>query len=418
MPFGNGKTAYKKAGFPDVGFLTLFDFPNIPIEVAKLGAGRSREVYHVINASSYHFIGGDNVVVKMEVQCPPDVNDCAVGEYGGRNDWRTNEHELKTIKEDPNSKFSPEVIEPGLTYGHITNCWGKLTPVCILFMRCLENPDLQDAVDLAACIQDDTMINYLCRGGVRAILEAARVNICGGDMRLDNVGMTANKEVIICDLGGSKPASCKNVKASICTFLKSMADALAKHGGVLHFDVHSDWTQESTPSEEKIRYFDLLCCSFTSSNAPVTTWSSIQGGWEATMPKTPDTWSFIQGTPPPPPCYTWEEHIYTDTKTGVKRPYYFDIVNSHSQWNFPTGECVRKVTTTAASVGFSASSTSSFLNITMAAPDGEMWCLACGRMMDESHKKSRKHESRSLWWEKANEAEKEAWAAYTREKLM
>ena len=37
------------------------------------------------------------------------------------------------------------------------------------------------------------------------------------DIRLDNVGMVVIK-VVICDLGGSKPATCKNVKVSIMTF--------------------------------------------------------------------------------------------------------------------------------------------------------------------------------------------------------
>ena len=37
------------------------------------------------------------------------------------------------------------------------------------------------------------------------------------DIRLDNLGMAVIK-VVICDLGGSKPATCKNVKVSIMTF--------------------------------------------------------------------------------------------------------------------------------------------------------------------------------------------------------
>ena len=147
MPFGNAPTSFKSAGFPKRGFLRLFEFHNQPIEVAKLGAGQSREVYRVV--SKYPFIGEGEVIVKMEVQCPPDVEDNAVGKYGGRNDWRTNEHELKAVKKDAASKFSPEVAEPGLKYGHVTNRWGKLTPVCALFARYLETPDLQDAVDLS-----------------------------------------------------------------------------------------------------------------------------------------------------------------------------------------------------------------------------------------------------------------------------
>ena len=193
MPFGNAHTSFKKAGFPKEGFLRLDEFHNQPIKVAKLGAGQSREVYRVI--SKHPFIGEGEVIVKMEVQCPPDVKNNAVGEYGGRNRWRNNEHELNAFKKDAGSKFSPEVVEPGLKYGHVTNRWGKLTPVCVLFARYLETPDLQDAVDLAARTKDETTINHLCRRGVHAILEAARVNICAGDMRLDNDGMRANNAV-------------------------------------------------------------------------------------------------------------------------------------------------------------------------------------------------------------------------------
>ena len=37
------------------------------------------------------------------------------------------------------------------------------------------------------------------------------------DIRLDNLGMAVIK-VVICDLGGSKPARCRSVKAPIMTF--------------------------------------------------------------------------------------------------------------------------------------------------------------------------------------------------------
>ena len=40
------------------------------------------------------------------------------------------------------------------------------------------------------------------------------------DIRLDNLGMAVIK-VVICDLGGSKPATCRSVKASIMTFWHS-----------------------------------------------------------------------------------------------------------------------------------------------------------------------------------------------------
>ena len=43
MPFGNGSTSCKKAGFPDVGHLYLVGFEQDPVAVAKLGvvvAGR------------------------------------------------------------------------------------------------------------------------------------------------------------------------------------------------------------------------------------------------------------------------------------------------------------------------------------------------------------------------------------------
>ena len=82
MPFGNGKTSYKKAGFPDASVLTLLDMPDQSIRVEKLEAGRSREVCKIVNGSDCAFIGGRTAVVKMEVQSPPGMHDSAVKHYG------------------------------------------------------------------------------------------------------------------------------------------------------------------------------------------------------------------------------------------------------------------------------------------------------------------------------------------------
>ena len=96
---------------------------------------------------------------------------------------------------------------------------GLQTPVCVLFMQYLEKPDLQDVVDKAACEQDNATIDDICHQGVPVISVASKKNICAGDVRLDNIGLTGSK-VVICDLGGSKPATCRSVKASITMFLQ------------------------------------------------------------------------------------------------------------------------------------------------------------------------------------------------------
>ena len=200
MVFGNGETSFKKAGFPDVGTLTIYGLVDEPFDVKKLGAGRSRDTY-IVN---------EEVIVKIEVQAPPgSANTAEVISYGGRDDWRTNEHEYGTILDDITNTFSPDVMEPGLSYGYITNDWGTVTPVRALFLERLAHPDLQDIIEVSASEQNGSKINELLQGGVSAIIEAARAGFCAGDMRLDNVGQTAGGKVVICDLGGSKPATCK-----------------------------------------------------------------------------------------------------------------------------------------------------------------------------------------------------------------
>ena len=50
-----------KAGFPNVGTLTIYGLVDEPFDVKKLGAGRSRDTY-IVN---------EEVIVKIEVQAPP-----------------------------------------------------------------------------------------------------------------------------------------------------------------------------------------------------------------------------------------------------------------------------------------------------------------------------------------------------------
>ena len=74
MVFGNGETSFKKAGFPDVGTLTIYGLADEPFDVKKLGAGRSRDAY-IVN---------EEVIVKIEVQAPPgSANTAEVISYGG-----------------------------------------------------------------------------------------------------------------------------------------------------------------------------------------------------------------------------------------------------------------------------------------------------------------------------------------------
>merc|ERR1712060_750516 len=38
---------------------------------------------------------------------------------------------------------------------------------------------------------------------------------------------------------------------------------------------------------------------------------------------------------PPPPPPQWEVHTHTDTRTGVKKHFYYDVVNEVSTWEMP-----------------------------------------------------------------------------------
>ena len=155
MVFGHGRTSFKKAGFPDTGVLTRLGNDSEPLQVKRLGAGKSRDVYIV----------DEDTIVKVEVQAPRGSIDAElVLSYGGKDWWRTNEHEERTIRNDIAKTFSPKIVEPGLCYGHLSNKWGEGTPVCALFVERLADPDLQDVMAAAAAKHDALAVNKLLQG--------------------------------------------------------------------------------------------------------------------------------------------------------------------------------------------------------------------------------------------------------------
>ena len=443
MVFGNGKTSFKKAGFPDAGSLSIYSSADAPVDLAfdvkKLGAGRSRDTYIVDKA----------VIVKVEVQVPPGANSAESIAYGGRDDWRTNEHEYGTILRDSAKSFSPDIMKPGLCYGYITNTWNMETPVCALFLERLAHPDLQDIIEESAVDQNVRKLNELLQGGVSAIIEAARAGFCVGDMRLDNVGQTVGGKVVICDLGGSKPATCRHVKHSMVMFMESFQQAIAKHGGALEFNVHDGWASESVPDDAKVQYFKGLTCSFPSTVGSFALWnsspmpvspspsatlsstSSSSWAWSSSptqtspstswssspMPSSPSTsWTaqqvFVKPPPPPPP--QWEVHFYTDTVTGVKKPFYYDVVNKVSTWEMPA-HCE---TPTPVQCTSDLCCTKSKEDAPMLAkdPKGDVWCMVCSKYADDAHLTSEKHLKYAKWWEQQSQEKKAEWAAFTEAK--
>ena len=97
---GNAPTSNKKAYFVSEGAI---DLDQGSIQVKKLAAGASREVYRVL---------GTHRVVKLEVQCPlhaPPDQHALVRAFGGRADWRRNEHELVAFQSAGADTYAPGV---------------------------------------------------------------------------------------------------------------------------------------------------------------------------------------------------------------------------------------------------------------------------------------------------------------------
>ena len=137
MPFsdvvaGNSKTAWKKAYFPEQGEQGTLVVDGHEIAISKLCAGLTRDVFCLVQ--------NVKVVVKIEVQAlPGSMEMMQIGQFGGRDDWRTNQHELSYIRRDPAAVFTPRVVEQrsgdgGFCYGSFTNTYGQKVTVCCLFI--------------------------------------------------------------------------------------------------------------------------------------------------------------------------------------------------------------------------------------------------------------------------------------------
>ncbi len=239
---GSTKTARKKAYFPEQGEQGTLVVDGHEIAIFKLSAGLTRDVFGLVQ--------NVKVVVKIEVQAlPGSMEMMQIGQFGGRDDWRTNQHELSYIRRDPAAVFTPRVVEQrsgdgGFCYGSFTNTHGQKVPVCCLFMERLAECDLQNLMKIAVEEHNIDEIHCMIQGGIQAIFNAADAGISFRDMRLDNVGLNTRGQVVICDLGHAKEVTCSLVRMSLSTFLESVQEALRLGGGrlVISENWRSHWT--------------------------------------------------------------------------------------------------------------------------------------------------------------------------------
>ena len=97
---GNSKTAWKKAYFPEQGEQGTLVVDGHEIAIFKLSAGLTRDVFGLVQ--------NVKVIVKIEVLALPEsMETMQTGQFGGRDDWRTNQHELSYIRRDPAAVFLP-----------------------------------------------------------------------------------------------------------------------------------------------------------------------------------------------------------------------------------------------------------------------------------------------------------------------
>ena len=146
MVVGNRETAFKKAYFPEQGEQGTLVVDGHEIAIFKLSAGLTRDVFGLVQ--------NVKVIVKIEVLAPPaSMESIQIGQFGGRDDWRTNQHELSYIRRDRAAIFAPRVVERfgdgGFCYGSFTNTRGRVVPVCCLFMERLAECDLQNLMKIA-----------------------------------------------------------------------------------------------------------------------------------------------------------------------------------------------------------------------------------------------------------------------------
>ncbi len=161
---GNSKTAWKKAQFADNGELVvvLSNGESQHFQLSKLAAGQSRDV----------FACSKTMVAKLEVQAHPNADKCVIDQvhhYGGRNEWRTNEHEWNCLRSSAAPGFAPALCEPQFVYGHVANMHGADVPVSVLFVERLPGSDLQNCFENAVAAKDTGSVGMVLRNGLQAI---------------------------------------------------------------------------------------------------------------------------------------------------------------------------------------------------------------------------------------------------------
>ena len=191
--FGNSVTYNKKAQFLLEGTINL---DQGSIEVKKLAAGASREVYAV---------HGSHCVVKLEVQCPLQATKDQhrrVRAFNGRAEWRRNEHELVAFQAVGADTYAPGVpAANAVQFGTFQNMSDETVPVCALFVEELAQPDLQQPFLEAAQRGDAEALNHIIRSAVATIWRAGLAGFACADMCLENLGVCRDGQIVICDMG-------------------------------------------------------------------------------------------------------------------------------------------------------------------------------------------------------------------------
>ena len=262
--FGNSVTYNKKAQFLLEGTINL---DQGSIEVKKLAAGASREVYAV---------HGSHCVVKLEVQCPLQATKDQhrrVRAFNGRAEWRRNEHELVAFQAVGADTYAPGVpAANAVQFGTFQNMSDETVPVCALFVEELAQPDLQQPFLEAAQRGDAEALNHIIRSAVATIWRAGLAGFACADMCLENLGVCRDGQIVICDMGEWKHANAQNLKHATTAFLTSCARALKPYPVNLKSFRYADgWCKPALAPpgfiEKGLRYLDGFWCQLLGPDA-------------------------------------------------------------------------------------------------------------------------------------------------------